>query len=245
MSPFIQVKNTFITVSEGNESTVSLTRSKSDSDLRPNSQKVPIILSLLPGTSEWSSNESTTHKVGCQLSDASTSSPQPCPDTLSGGTEELSTPRLEEDEVFDFCDGLGQRDPSQAGAEANESDWGSRFKSGHDTGNCTPCIWMYSKSGCSSEDICVMCHLPHARRGRIGRPSKARRLRCRKRTEMVDATVKDDPNVLLNVVGTLASESHYMRACLRGMMRQMDKKGTSHNDHHDVVKQFEVNGGSQ
>jgi len=81
----------------------------------------------------------------------------------------------------------------------------------HATGNCKPCLYLNSASGCTNGANCGFCHMPHNKRNRI-RPSKHTRMQCKQIVAFMDVGSA-------GVEERLAAHSPYMATLLRGKLK--------------------------
>lgn len=83
----------------------------------------------------------------------------------------------------------------------------------HANGECKPCLYLDTKTGCMNGDDCSFCHFPHARKHRP-RPSKAKRNQCKQLIDILQTSFEPGTNEYATVQNHLASQSSYMRALL-------------------------------
>jgi len=63
----------------------------------------------------------------------------------------------------------------------------------HDSGTCKPCLFVHNPVGCQNGVECEFCHLRHSRSSRP-RPSKGKRDRIKRLTQVDDKEVEDAGN---------------------------------------------------
>jgi hypothetical protein len=92
----------------------------------------------------------------------------------------------------------------------------------HAKGECKPCLYLKTKTGCFNGNSCHFCHYAHTRK-RMPRPCKAKRVQCKQIVNMLDDVA--DPDIL-NSVESLqqsACQSPYMRKILQGRRKELEK----------------------
>eukprot|EP00930_Biecheleria_cincta_P038994 TRINITY_DN26811_c0_g1_i1.p1 TRINITY_DN26811_c0_g1~~TRINITY_DN26811_c0_g1_i1.p1 ORF type:complete len:270 (-),score=41.89 TRINITY_DN26811_c0_g1_i1:33-842(-) len=97
---------------------------------------------------------------------------------------------------------------------------------GHEVGQCNPCMYLASASGCARGEECIFCHLAHdtsPKRTRC-RPCKATRSRCKSILEELSEKYKDDPDEKQQAMVQLMGKHPYMRGLLLGAL-QSDRQG--------------------
>jgi len=83
----------------------------------------------------------------------------------------------------------------------------------HEAGECKPCLYLNSKSGCLNGDACRFCHLPHGKKNRP-RPCKAKRTQCKQIVGMLHTVFGEDSQEFHEASMRLSTESAYMRSIL-------------------------------
>lgn len=75
---------------------------------------------------------------------------------------------------------------SSTGPSSEAADQGrpSKGSAGHDKGNCRPCHYFHSRTGCANGDQCSFCHLKHPKRSRVRIPKQYRQ-QCRALAQLV------------------------------------------------------------
>ncbi|CAJ1412795.1 unnamed protein product, partial [Effrenium voratum] len=81
---------------------------------------------------------------------------------------------------------------------------------GHSNGNCKPCFYMFSKTGCNFGRSCRYCHLDHVKRKK-DRPPKLVRQECKEIANQVFQSASE-PAESGELEGTLRSRSELSRA---------------------------------
>mmetsp|Transcript_16116 Transcript_16116/g.25784 ORF Transcript_16116/g.25784 Transcript_16116/m.25784 type:complete len:312 (+) Transcript_16116:80-1015(+) len=83
----------------------------------------------------------------------------------------------------------------------------------HDAGECKPCLYLNSRTGCLNGKGCRFCHLPHLKKNRP-RPCKAKRNQCKQIVNMLHAVFGEDSQEFQQASERLSCESTYMRSIL-------------------------------
>lgn len=90
----------------------------------------------------------------------------------------------------------------------------------HGIGECRPCLYLNSKSGCLNGSDCRFCHLPHSKKSRP-RPCKAKRNQCKQIVSMLHTVFGHDSQEFHQASERLATESSYMRSILGKVQHNM------------------------
>eukprot|EP00406_Dinophysis_acuminata_P023877 CAMPEP_0179348024 /NCGR_PEP_ID=MMETSP0797-20121207/73479_1 /TAXON_ID=47934 /ORGANISM="Dinophysis acuminata, Strain DAEP01" /LENGTH=195 /DNA_ID=CAMNT_0021062797 /DNA_START=48 /DNA_END=635 /DNA_ORIENTATION=+ len=108
-------------------------------------------------------------------------------------------------------------DSGDASGFNNAGDAPSMGSGGHNTGDCKPCLYMSTKTGCFNGRQCTFCHYTHSKKNRP-RPCKATRLQCKQIASMLNTFVAN-PEQLLDAAdkqtSTAGPSSDYMRSLLK------------------------------
>ncbi|CAL1171855.1 unnamed protein product [Cladocopium goreaui] len=102
---------------------------------------------------------------------------QPCPPQLK----------------FASASSSGQAAPVAAEGRVKEGH-PSKGSVGHDKGNCRPCHYFHSRTGCANGDQCNFCHLKHPKRSRVRIPKQYRQ-QCRALAQLVYDTQGCDKEI--------------------------------------------------
>eukprot|EP00435_Cladocopium_sp_Y103_P052020 s632_g16.t1 len=87
----------------------------------------------------------------------------------------------------------GQAAPAAAEGRVKEGH-PSKGSIGHDKGNCRPCHYFHSRTGCANGDQCNFCHLKHPKRSRVRIPKQYRQ-QCRALAQLVYDTQGCDKEI--------------------------------------------------
>lgn len=136
---------------------------------------------------------------------------------------------------------------SQTGAEygedeveENEGTW-SKGSELHESGQCKPCHYVNTKTGCSNGEDCDFCHLSHQKKNRP-RPCKSKRTKCKKMAGLLDQVLAEDPNHLDETVTMLATQGDYLRTVVKNKLRNIQKDSTAPANVKDLLgKLKEIN----
>jgi len=72
---------------------------------------------------------------------------------------------------------------------------------GHNSCNCSPCIFVGSSPGCLTGHSCGYCHMPHAKAAKESRPCKGKRIRYARLLSRLNTMIHEDPgNLRLEVL---------------------------------------------
>lgn len=84
----------------------------------------------------------------------------------------------------------------------------------HGKGECKPCLFLKTKSGCLNGTSCRFCHQPHEKRPRM-RPCKSQRVQCKQMVRMLAAALGTESEEFTLASERLAQRSSYMRSLLK------------------------------
>ncbi|CAE7344639.1 unnamed protein product [Symbiodinium natans] len=93
----------------------------------------------------------------------------------------------------------------------------------HSAGQCRPCHYVFSKSGCANGTACTFCHLPHPKRFRP-RPSKSKQHKCKRLAAVLDKVQADDPDGFQILVEQLGAQGGYLNTVVKSRMRSRQQK---------------------
>jgi hypothetical protein len=127
-----------------------------------------------------------------------------------------------------------------AEAEPNDAQLSRFYRSGirearedllalHYTGECKPCLYLSSKTGCLNGDNCRFCHLPHAKKNRP-RPCKAKRTQCKQIVGMLHTVFGENSQEFHQAAQRFSTESAYMRSILGKQSAQLAAGDMAHQD---------------
>mmetsp|Transcript_120701 Transcript_120701/g.341320 ORF Transcript_120701/g.341320 Transcript_120701/m.341320 type:complete len:265 (-) Transcript_120701:217-1011(-) len=92
----------------------------------------------------------------------------------------------------------------------------------HASGECKPCLYVNSKSGCFNGADCRFCHLQHSK-NRRPRPCKSKRAICKQLVTMLDTAADADPRCIAEASQFLAGHSAYIRTILQCKRNEASK----------------------
>lgn len=84
----------------------------------------------------------------------------------------------------------------------------------HEAGQCKPCLYLMSRSGCYNGRDCKFCHLPHTKKNR-SRPCKMKRNQAKQLVNLLDVAFGHNSSQFQQASLKLSSESPYLRSLLK------------------------------
>jgi len=106
--------------------------------------------------------------------------------------------------------------------EGEKGEW-SLGSEKHKMGQCRPCHYVFSKTGCQNGKTCNFCHLLHPKRFRP-RPCKSKRSKCKQLAAVLDQVLADDPERFQSVAEQLSAQGGYLHTVVKSKLHSMAKK---------------------
>eukprot|EP00931_Biecheleriopsis_adriatica_P001565 TRINITY_DN10195_c0_g1_i2.p1 TRINITY_DN10195_c0_g1~~TRINITY_DN10195_c0_g1_i2.p1 ORF type:complete len:255 (+),score=39.42 TRINITY_DN10195_c0_g1_i2:87-851(+) len=93
----------------------------------------------------------------------------------------------------------------------------------HDHGQCRPCHFISTKSGCSNGTDCNFCHLNHPKPAKLKqRPCKSKRIMLKRLANTVNGkTLKNDPDKFAATVKQLVSSGEYTTSLAQAKLKEI------------------------
>lgn len=90
----------------------------------------------------------------------------------------------------------------------------------HASGECRPCHYVSTKSGCSKGAECTFCHMAHPKRCRP-RPCKSKRQKCKQLVSMMELACQNGDNNFTDVAAAYKDQKGYLSNVIRSKLRRM------------------------
>lgn len=94
----------------------------------------------------------------------------------------------------------------------------------HAQGQCRPCHYVSTKTGCMNGADCTFCHLAHPKRVRP-RPCKSKRAKCKRLVGVLDVMLAADPASFQDTVERLSKQGGYLRTVVKSKVKTLRTEG--------------------
>lgn len=159
----------------------------------------------------WGTPELSSSEGSCSESEIGIDSKNEIQKILNDvGLQNNSDSEEDRPKTTSLCEGA-ENSSNDVKDNLNENQWATL----HAAGQCKPCRFYASKSGCKTGSSCAYCHLPHKKR-----PSLAKREQCK---AMVQRQLQDcawkGPEEMEATIQSLSKKGMYTRSVVRGKVR--------------------------
>lgn len=233
----VTVRKTFINVAPKKQ---TLRHSRSDSDLSNtseaeestrNSEDGHVIFSTFKGNTGAAQKDN--HRVwgAVELSGSSAASPSSEEGSGSRAKRHNRQTLLDGVELCDMSSDAKSSDEDRSEEEGVDPAIGastqqlSRGSAAHMSGDCKPCKYILKARGCSFGADCDFCHFFHTERQKP-RPGKARRQKCKRLADTMQAAYRDDPSLLAQSMDQLSTKSDYMKMLMEKKKENPEQTST-------------------